>query len=331
MEREILKALKKESYTSGEELARSLGITRTAIWKHIKNLRQKGYTIHSSPKLGYRLDKAPDLLTPAEIQMDLATCRFGRSVHYFNRVTSTQDEARHLAESGVEEGALVVAEAQTAGRGRRGRQWLSPEKTGIYLSLILKPELEPFNIAQIPIVAGIAVCEGISEITNLKPRIKWPNDVLLQGKKVAGILVEMSAEPERIHYLILGIGINVNTPSATFTGDLQQPAISLSEVAGGSVNRRRLLQALLAHFEVLYEEFKAAGFVAFRERLRRWDQTVESWVKITDSSGSYSAYALDIDDNGALVVRDRQGTVKRILAGDATLEGDSRFEASERP
>jgi BirA family biotin operon repressor/biotin-[acetyl-CoA-carboxylase] ligase len=320
MEREILKALKKESYTSGEELARSLGITRTAIWKHIKNLRQKGYAIHSSPKLGYRLDQAPDLLLPAEVQMDLRTRRFGRSVHYFNQTTSTQDEARQLAESGAEEGTLVVAEAQTAGRGRRGRHWLSPEKTGIYLSLILKPDLEPFNIAQIPIVAGIAVCEGIAEITNLKPRIKWPNDVLLQGKKVAGILVEMSAEPERVHYLILGIGINVNTPAATFTSDLQQPATSLAEAAGDGVNRRKLLQACLAHFEVLYEEFKATGFVAFRERLRRWDQTIESWVKITDSSGSFLAYALDIDETGALVVRDQQGTLRRIVAGDAALQ-----------
>jgi len=330
MEREILKALKKESYTSGEELARSLGITRTAIWKHIKNLRQKGYKIHSSPKLGYRLDQAPDLLTPAEIQMDLATRRFGRIVHYFNQITSTQDEARQLAESGAQEGTLVVAEAQTAGRGRRGRHWLSPERTGIYLSLILKPDLEPFNIAQVPIVAGIAVCQGISEITNLTPRLKWPNDVMLQGKKVAGILVEMSAEPERVHYLILGIGINVNTPATTFTDDLQQPAISLAEVAGGEVNRRTLLQVLLTHLEALYHEFKLAGFVVFRERLRRWDQTIESWVKITDSSGPYLGYALDIDENGALVVRDQQGTLRRILAGDATLKQHSGFDVSER-
>lgn len=320
MEREILRALKKDSYTSGEQLAKSLGITRTTIWKHIKNLRQKGYQIHSSPRLGYRLEQAPDILTPAEIQLDLSTRRFGRSVHYFEQLASTQDEARQLAENGAEEGTLVVAEAQVAGRGRRGRHWLSPQGMGIYLSLILRPDLEPFKIAQVPIVVGIGVCESISEITDLRPRIKWPNDVLLQGKKVAGILVEMSADPERVHYLILGIGINVNTPASVFHDDLQQPATSLSEIAGREVNRRTLLQALLANLEALYDEFKLAGFVVFRERLQRWDQTIESWVKITDSSGSFWGYALDIDEDGALVVRDKQDKVRRILAGDATLK-----------
>ncbi len=319
MEGEILKALKKGGYMSGEELAKSLGITRTAIWKYIKNFRQKGYQINSSPRLGYRLEHTPDILTPAEIQLGLATRQFGRSYHYFEQIGSTQDEARRLAEDGAEEGTLVLAETQGAGRGRRGRHWLSPQGMGIYLSLILRPDLEPFKIAQIPIVVGIGVCESISEITDLKPSIKWPNDVLLQRKKVAGILVEMSAEPERVNYIILGIGVNVNTPHSMFPDDLQQPATSLSELAGGDVNRTTLLQTLLTNLEALYDEFKLAGFVVFRERLLRWDQTIHSWVKITDSSGSFLGYVLDIDEDGALVVRDKQDKVRRILAGDASL------------
>lgn len=320
MESEILKALRRGGYLSGEDLAKSLGITRTAIWKYIRNLRQKGYQIHSSPRLGYRLEQAPDLLTPEEIQTDLATKIFGQSIHYLEEVTSTQDEARRLAESGAAEGTLVVAEAQVAGRGRRGRHWMSPPRTGIYLSVILRPHLEPFNIAQIPIVVGIAVCQSIAEISALQPRIKWPNDVLVGGKKVAGILVEMSAEPERVHYVILGIGINVNPPASTFPNSLQPSATSLAEAAGQLVSRRMLVQTLLGNLEALYDEFKLTGFQALRERWRRWDKTIHSWVQIEDASGSFVGYALDIDKDGALIVKDGEGVVRRVLAGDATLK-----------
>lgn len=326
MEGKILKALKQDEglkqqgYVSGENLARALGITRTAVWKHIRNLRLKGYQIRSSPKLGYRLEHIPDLLTPEEIKADLATQMFGRYIHYFNEVTSTQDEARRLAESGAAEGTLVVAEAQLVGRGRRGRHWVSPPQCGIYLSIIFRPDLEPFNIAQIPLVVAIGLCEAVTEITNLQPRIKWPNDILVGGEKVAGILVEISAEPERVHYMILGIGINVNTPASMFPEDLQPPATSLAEVAGHRISRRMLLQALLTKLEAIYDEFRQHGFETLNNRWRRWDQTINSWVEIRDSRGSFVGYALDIAKDGALIVRDQKGKIRRILAADASLK-----------
>ena len=322
VEKEILKHLRKGGYISGQDLAKSLGVSRTAIWKHIRNLRKKGYQINSSTRLGYSLKQAPDLLTPEEIQTGLATNTFGRAVHYFEEVASTQDQARQLAENGAEEGTLVTAEAQVGGRGRRGRLWISPPSTGIYLSLILRPDIEPFKIAQIPIVVGIGVCESIAQVTGLNSRLKWPNDVLIEGKKVAGILTEMSAEPDRVHYIIVGIGINVNTPASSLPGDLQATATSLFEAAGHYVSRRALVQKMLTNLEAGYEEFKLANFDAFRERWRQLDQTIDSWVTITDASGSFVGYAMDIDKDGALIVKDKQNKVRRVLAGDATLRGN---------
>ena len=317
--REILKMLKTDAYTSGQDIARSLGITRTAVWKYIRGLRNKGYQIHSAPRLGYRLEKVPDLLTPEQVQAGLTTKVFGRSIHYFEETTSTQDEARRLAEHGAEEGTLVVAETQSGGRGRRHRHWVSPRGMGVYLSLILRPELEPLKIAQIPIVTGISVRNTISGVTGLEPQTKWPNDIMFGCKKVAGILVEMRAEPGKIHYIIVGIGINVNTPASLFPGDLRPSAISLHEASGRPVYRRTLLQNLLSGLEDLYAEYKRTGFEPFREQWRRWDQTVRSWVFIEDASGSFSGYAMDIDKDGALIVKDRQGLVRRVSAGDATL------------
>lgn len=322
MEKEILRRLKDGGYLSGEQLAASLGVSRTTVWKYIRSLRRKGYRIHSSSRLGYRLEEIPDLLTPEEIQPGLATRSFGRSIHYFQQVSSTQDEARRLAEGGAEEGTVVVAEAQASGRGRRDRHWFSPPGTGIYLSLILRPELQPFNIAQIPIVVGIGVCEAIFEVTGLRPRLKWPNDVLVDGKKVVGILAEMSGDPERVYHLIVGIGINVNTPADLIPNDLQATATSLAVAAGRPLERLALTRSLLAHLERLCEEFKRSGFGAFKERLLQWDQTIHSWVEVADAGGLFVGYALDIDNDGALVVKDREGNLRRVLAGDATLKQD---------
>ena len=322
MRREILKRLRKGIYTSGENIAKDLGITRTAVWKYIRNLRKEGYQISSSPRLGYRLEQAPDLLNPEEIQTGLTTHVFGRSMQYHAEVASTQYEAKRLAESNAEEGTLVVAEAQSEGRGRRDRYWVSPPRMGIYLSLILRPDLEPLNIAQIPIVMGIGICESISQVTGLQPRIKWPNDVLLEGKKVAGILVEMSAEPERVHYIILGIGINVNTPVSMFPDNLRSTATSLAEVAGHPVCRRTLVQRLLPNLESIYNEFKRVGFEDLMERWRLWDQTIHSWVEISDASGSFVGYALDIDKDGALIVKDQKDKIRRVLSGDVTLTSE---------
>ena len=320
MMNDVLKMLKQDAFTSGEDIARNLGITRTAVCKHVRALRKKGYEIASLPSVGYRLEKAPDLLAPEQIRTGLSTAAFGQSIHYFEQIASTQDEALRLAENGAAEGTLVVAETQTEGRGRKRRHWASPRGSGIYLSLILRPNIEPFRMAQIPIVAGISLRDTISRATGLQAQTKWPNDIMLEGKKVAGILTEMRAEPDRVHYIILGIGINVNAPASLLPDQLQVTATSVLDVLGRSVSRCRLVQGLLSDLEGTYDEYKQAGFQPFRERWRQWDQTINSWVTIEAKEGSFPVYALDMDEDGALVVADEHGHRRRVTAGDVRLK-----------
>ena len=319
MLKEVLRMLKEDTFTSGEDIAKNLGLSRTAVWKHVRALRKKGYQIASLPSVGYRLEKAPDLLSPEQIQAGLSTKAFGRSIHYFEQIGSTQDEALRLAENGAEEGTLVVAETQTAGRGRKRRYWVSPRGTGVYLSLILRPTIEPFKMAQIPIVTGISVRDTISRMTGFQARTKWPNDVMLKEKKVAGILTEMRAEPDKVHYIIVGIGINVN-PSGLLPKELRATATSVSDVVGRPVSRPGLVQNLLRDLEHAYDRFTGVGFEPFRDRWRQSDQTFNTWVTIEDNTGSHVVYALDMDKDGALVVADEQGHRRRVTAGDVTLK-----------
>ena len=207
----ILRALKVEGHVSGEQLGRRFNISRTAVWKHVNELRRIGYEIDSSPRTGYSFVKSPDLVIPQEIALGLKTSIIGRRILYREEVTSTQDEAGEAARRGAEEGVVVISERQTRGRGRKGRSWASPPREGVYFSAVLRPNLRPSQIIQIPLIAGVAVCKAIRRVTPLEPRIKWPNDITIGGKKVAGILAEMSCDIDRVDHIVLGIGVNVNT------------------------------------------------------------------------------------------------------------------------
>ena len=320
MRKLILRALQQEGHISGEQLGRKFNISRTAVWKHINELRKKGYEITSSPRLGYSFVKSTDLLLPEEISLGLNTHFIGKHVLYREEVTSTQDVAGELAQRGVEEGMVVISERQTRGRGRKGRSWDSPAGGGIYLSIVLRPNFSLTQVIQIPLIAGVAVSRAIKRVTPLQPRIKWPNDITIGGKKVGGILTETSSEIDRVNYIVLGIGINVNTQRSLLPEPIRVVATSLAEECGEYVSRVRFLQCLLAEFETLYNEFLVSGFDTIREEWKALDNTIGSWVKVSSGEEEIEGEALDIDREGFLLIRKKDGDVKRIISGDVSLE-----------
>ena len=305
---------------SGEALGRSLGLTRAAIWKVIRGLREEGYEISSSPRLGYGLIQAPDLLVPAEVEPLLRTRCFGRrGIHHSVEIGSTNDRAKELAHGGAPEGTLVVAESQSAGRGRFGRAWASPGRGGLYLSLILRPSLAPSEAPQITLLAGVGVCRAINALTPVGAGIKWPNDVLIKGKKVAGILTEMEAEMDRIHHLIVGIGINVNTRMSFLPRAVRERATSLLEETGKPISRKDLLAMVLAEMEALWAQAERGGFDAVRAAWKRLNVTLGRRVRIEGMDVAVLGTAMDLDDRGALLVRAQDGPLHRIPFGEVSL------------
>lgn len=303
-------------YISGEEISRSLRVSRTAVWKAVGDLRRLGYEIEAHPRLGYRLLARPDKLLPAEVRLGLKTARFGQVVHHFDSITSTNDVARDLAERGAPEGTLVVAEEQKSGRGRRGRAWSSPPGVGIWASLILRPSLLPAQAPLITLTAAVAGAEAIRSVTGLPAGIKWPNDLLIGGRKVAGILTEMRAELDQVTYVVLGIGINVNTPS--FPAELEATATSLYREGGRYVSRRLLLQAFLERFEFWYDRLPQEA-EEMRSRWRELSLTLGRRVTVISPNFTVSGLARNIDREGALLLETETGDLVRILSGDVSL------------
>ncbi len=315
----ILKALREERHISGEQLAKRFSISRTAVWKHIKALRQKGYQINSSPRLGYSFVKGTNLLLREEIGSGLETSVIGKSIVHFDEVASTQLAAEKLASSGAEEGTVVIAEKQTSGRGRRGRSWVSPSGGGVYLSIILRPNLMPSQIVQIPLISGVAAVKAIKRVTQLQPTIKWPNDIFINERKVAGILTEMSCEIDKVNYVVLGIGVNVNTPGPLLDDLTGGIATSLAHEIGEPVSRVRFVQCLLNELEAAYMKFLASGFSPIRQEWKESNNTIGSWVKISEGQDEFEGEAIDIDDEGFLLVRKVNREVRRIVSGDVSL------------
>ncbi|MCL6615511.1 MAG: biotin--[acetyl-CoA-carboxylase] ligase, partial [Firmicutes bacterium] len=300
-------------FVSGRRLAEEAGLSRAAIWKGIEELRARGYVIEALPHRGYRLISAPDRPYPEEIWDGLTTVRFGRRAIYLPSVGSTNDEAKRLAAAGWPEGTLVVAEEQTAGKGRLGRGWLSPPG-GLWFSLILRPELSLAELGPLTILAAVALRRAILAETGFGPLVKWPNDLVANGKKLAGILAEAGGELGRVEAVILGIGLNVNQDEGDFPPPLRPHATSLRLLLGRPVARVPLLRTFLAHFEELY----------LGEREGRRDYLVEAAahsatlgrrVRVVTGGAAVEGTALRLDPDGALVLRTGEGTV-RILTGE---------------
>jgi BirA family biotin operon repressor/biotin-[acetyl-CoA-carboxylase] ligase len=316
--REILERLRQGDPVSGEELGRTIGISRTAVWKHINELKSEGYVIDSVPSKGYCFVSAPDALLPEEIRAGLKTQVMGRDIAYQKETPSTQEIAKALASQGVAEGTIVVAETQSKGRGRVGRQWSSPQG-GVYFSIILRPDMKPSEALRLPLVAGVAVAHAIKHGTKLYPRLKWPNDIMLGSNKIGGILTEMNAEMDRLDWVVVGIGLNVNTSHKSFPADVEGAATSLMEAGGKSITRVKLLQDILFEFESLYNELMKSGFEPMRARWKALSDTIGAMVVVSMPTEKVTGMAVDLDSDGALILKKEDGSLEKVIAGVVKL------------
>ncbi|OGF51087.1 MAG: biotin--[acetyl-CoA-carboxylase] ligase [Candidatus Firestonebacteria bacterium GWA2_43_8] len=319
-EEQILGLLKasRENYVSGEELSKKFGVTRAAIWKNMHSLMEQGYKIESHTHSGYKLISSPDKVLAVEIKDGLQTKYIGRELYCFNEAGSTNALAMKLAEDSAPEGAVVIAEAQTGGKGRLGRKWISPSGAGLWFSIILRPRLSPQDSSKLTFIAGLAVLDAIQSVTGLKAGLKWPNDVLINGKKVCGILTEIKSGPDLIEYQVIGIGVNVNLNLRDLPAPLRELATSLSVEAKKEVPRLLLLKEILKNIEDGYELFKREGFAPFLARWKEHSVTLNKKVKVAGLLESFEGQALDIDEDCALILRLVSGEKKRVLSGDVS-------------
>ena len=317
MEAAILNALRSRegSHVSGGEISRLCGVSRTAIWKEIQKLREQGYRILAQPHVGYQLVGIPDRMLPQELAWGLATQRIGRKIHCYEATDSTMNVAHRLAAAGEPEGTVVAAEGQARGRGRLGRNWASPKGKGIYLSVILRPLLHLSQAAHVTLAAAVSVAQAIQKATALHPQIKWPNDVLLEGKKVAGVLTELNAELNRVNYLVVGIGINVHGSRAP----LPASSTSLAEALGRRVDRLGLARTLLAEMDRVYAELLSEGLEPILERWRGFADFLGRRIRVALSGRMVDGQAVDIDASGALLVRTDTGLIEAVSAGDVLV------------
>lgn len=301
---------------SGEYLAARLGLSRAAVWKRVHRLKAQGYAIEGSPRRGYRLLAVPDKLLPEEVLQGLKTRLFTGPVHYFETLNSTNDLAKELAAQDAPEGTVVVAEAQTRGRGRLGREWNSPPGAGLYVSLVLRPMLPPMELPQITLTTAVAVVRAVRRVAGLAPGIKWPNDLLLNGKKLGGILTEMETESDRIRHVVVGLGLNVNNPG--FPPELAATATSLTLAMARTFSRVHLLQAWLEEFEALYERFLKQGFPEILKEWKSYAVTLGKLVTVRQGPREISGQALDVAPDGALLLRTANGETVRVTSGEIT-------------
>jgi BirA family biotin operon repressor/biotin-[acetyl-CoA-carboxylase] ligase len=311
----VLKALKDAAAPlSGEALAARLGLSRAAVWKRINRLKARGYGIEGSPRRGYRLLAIPDKLLPEEISQGLKVRFLKGPIYHFETLASTNDLAKELGAKGAPQGTLVVAEAQTQGRGRLGRRWDSPQAAGLYVSLLLRPPLPPTELPQITLTTAVAVVRAVRRATGLTLRIKWPNDLLLGDRKVGGILTEMETETDRIRHLVVGLGLNVN--KARFPAELKITATSLALAAGGPLSRLQILQAWLEEFEDLYERFLARQFPHILAEWKNYTVTLGKAVTVRQGTVAISGEALEVAPDGALLVQTLAGDIIRVTSGE---------------
>jgi len=306
------------NFISGEELSRQLNISRTAVWKYIKEIRGEGYVIEAFPRKGYRMKKKPDLLLPREIKRHLNTLRLGKSIEYLARVDSTNRRAKEMGLQGALEGTLVVAEEQTRGRGRLDRQWFSP-RGGIWFSILLRPDLSPQEAPLLTLLTSLAGVKGIKNATGYSLYIKWPNDLFWQGKKAAGILTEINAEMDRINFVVVGVGINANIRHDHFPEDISSEAISLMEEEGESVSRPKLLATFLNEMEKMYDQAQLEGFKELIGEWKKYSTTLGKRVEVKTPRGIIKGKAVDINEEGALMVEKEGGEVIHLLSGDVYL------------
>ena len=318
----ILSALRANPVgVSGAQLAEQLAISRAAIWARIEELRRVGYDIEAGPHFGYRLINSPDALHADDLVARLGKTKvIGRDIQVFEQTTSTNDVIEKLARDGVREGAVVFAESQTKGRGRLGRKWMSPTRKGLWFSILLRPQLNPQEATQLTVASATALRRAIKTVTGLDAEIKWPNDLLVDGKKIVGILTEMSAEVDRVRHVILGIGVDVNQDVAEFPEELRKLATSLKIAAGEPICRAELAVEILRELDFDYARITSGKFSAVADEWEAGCITIGRNVTVLMGDRKMRGRAEALDDDGALLVRTEHGHLERIIGGDVTLE-----------
>ena len=321
MRKKILELLRKsgERPLSGEEISRQLEVSRTAIWKHIQTLKNEGYDIESVPKKGYILKESPNRLFPQEILSRLQTRWLGHNICYRDSIDSTNTLAKGLANEGCPNGLVVVAEEQGAGKGRLSRGWISPYAKGIWFSVLLKPPFLPQEASKCTLLAAVAVVKAVNKIAGVHAAIKWPNDILLMGRKLVGILTEMNAEFGHINYVVIGTGINTNATPDDYPEDVKDIAVSVADAATEQFTRVDLLCDILKNMEDLYEKALLDGFAPILEEWRKYSCTLGQEVKVMAPDCTYFGKAEDIDEDGLLIVRKVDGTLEKVMAGDVSI------------
>ena len=320
-EQAILRLLKKEShsYLSGQALSKTFGISRTAIWKHIKAIKEMGYDIEASPAKGYRLNLEDLPFNAFEIGSNLKTSFIGKDISFYKEIDSTNETAKEFASKGAKEGFAVVADSQTKGKGRLGRRWDSPAGVNIYTSIILCPDMPPVFAPQITLTAAVAVAETITEYLGRPPEVKWPNDILINSKKIAGILTEMNSEMDRINFVVIGIGVNMNMSKKMLPEELRLIATSLKEEAGEEISRIDFIQTLYLNMEKWYKKYLKDGFEPARNAWKGYFRMEGKMVKVKEMDRVIEGAALGIDEDGALILREKGGNILRVTSGDVEV------------
>ena len=315
-----------EDYVSGQQLCDRFGVTRTAVWKVINQLKEEGYRIESVPRKGYRLKESPeDILSGSEISSRLTTQWAGRKLYYYDVTGSTNNDAKRLAEEGEPHGTVVVADIQNAGKGRRGRGWQTLPGTALAFTLLLRPSFAADKASMITLVMALSVAQAVGESTDAEATIKWPNDIVVNKKKICGMLTEMTMTPEmdEIQYIVVGAGINVNNGSPEeFEKEIRETATSLKIETGRQINRAALLDRVLVRFEENYETFlKTLDLSQLREAYQRCLQGVGNEVRVLDPAGAYTGISQGINDRGELIVVKENGERVQVYAGEVSVRG----------
>ena len=328
LKQRILEELSKTAeFLSGQELCEKYQVSRTAVWKVIQQLEEQGYVIEAVRNKGYRLVAAPDLLSEEIIKQAVASSEaqlganhwIGRQVVFLENVDSTNDEAKRQAEQGAGHGTLVVAQHQTAGKGRRGRSFSSPKQEGVWMSLVIKDDIEPMNASMLTLVMGLAVVKAVKEVTGLGPQIKWPNDLILSGKKLCGILTEMSMQMDCINHIVIGIGINVHNES--FPEELKSLATSVFLESGKHIPRGQLIGKVMGWFEHYYQIYMKHQDLS--ELMNEYNQCLVNrgrQVQVLAPKGSYTGVALGINALGELLV-ETENEVHQVASGEVSVRG----------
>ncbi|MCI3920319.1 biotin--[acetyl-CoA-carboxylase] ligase [Paenibacillus sp. TRM 82003] len=308
------------AFVSGEQLSRALGVSRTAVWKRIRKLEEEGYVFESVSRVGYKLVSAPERFRLDELLPRLTgTPPFGENVKLYETVASTQDVAHEAMLAGAPEGTLVLAERQLTGRGRFGRVWHSPLGKGIYMSFLLRPQLPLAQAAQMTLLLSVALCRAIRRETGAEATIKWPNDLLIEGRKISGILVESIAEADTVVAMIAGVGISVNLTRNDFPEELREKATSLFEATGAPVSREALVGAFFEQFAALYSLYRTEGFGPIKGLWEALSSTLDGQVEVATPRGPVRGVAEGITAEGALLVKDADGRTHTLYSGDLTF------------